>query len=80
MKHSKPVWGFCNAGCETTWPKGQPIGGIPAPIHVKLFKVCDDASAFSDAAALAEHAQEAMQKELDTMYAAIDASSGKKSA
>jgi hypothetical protein len=78
MKHAKPIWGFCNAGCEKTWPKGQPIGGIPADIHVKLFKVCDDASVFPDAASLAEHAQSAMQRELDSLYSAIDASTAKK--
>lgn len=27
---------FLNVGCEKMWPKGQPIGGIPADIYVKV--------------------------------------------
>lgn len=37
-----------------------------------LPQVCDDASKF-DTAALADHAQQVMQAELDRMYAAQDA-------
>lgn len=71
IKHGKAIWAFLNVGCERCWPTNSAIGGIPANIYVKLIKVTDDASAF-DTIALAEHAQQVMQRELDKMYAVCD--------
>lgn len=41
-----------------------------------MFKICDNADDFEDHTALATHAQDVMQKELDGMYGAIDLLSG----
>ncbi|CAN8069894.1 unnamed protein product [Agarophyton chilense] len=71
IKHKKAVWAFLNVGCERCWPHYMSIGGAPANVWVKAFKVTDDASQF-DATTLAEHAREVMQKELDGMYAVAD--------
>lgn len=70
--HGKLIWKFLNVGCEVSWPKGQALGGWPARVHVKLFKICDDASEFPDVAALAQHVQLSMQRELDGVYQDVD--------
>lgn len=45
-----------------------------------MFKICDNAADFRDNTALATHAQEIMQKNLDEMYAAIDVLTSEKKA
>lgn len=62
-----------NVGCEKVWPYTCFMGGFPGDIHVKAFKVCDDASDF-DKVSLAEHAGKLMQAEIDKLYQVVDAS------
>ena len=55
------------------------MGGFPTDIHVRAFKITDDASQF-DNVQLAEHAGQVMQKQLDELYAIVDAADAKKAA
>lgn len=73
IAHKKPVWAFVNVGCDVVWPYTEAVGGFPADVYVKAFKVTDDASKF-DKVALAEHAQTLMQKEIDGIYEIFDRS------
>lgn len=77
ITHKKTIWGFLNVGCEKAWPYRSAMGGFPANIYVRAFKVTDDASKF-DNVKLAEHAGEVMQKNLDEMYAIIDSTENSK--
>lgn len=71
IAHHKAIWGFVNVGCEEAWPRRSAMGGFPCDIHVKLFKITDDASQF-DNAGLADFAGTAMQAELDKLYEIVD--------
>lgn len=53
------------------WPYTQAVGGFPADVYVKAFKVTDDASQY-DKVALAELAGSLMQREIDAMYQLVD--------
>lgn len=47
------------------------MGGVPADIYVRSFKITDDASKF-EKIELAEYALNRMQEELDKLYAEFD--------
>lgn len=36
-----PIWCIAFVGNATCWPKKAPVGGRPARIRMKIFKVCD---------------------------------------
>lgn len=47
------------------------MGGVPADVYVKAFKITDDASKF-EKVGLAEFAANRMQEELDKLYELFD--------
>lgn len=71
ITHKKAIWGFVNVGCDKAWPYNASMGGFPADIYLKAFKITDDASQF-EKVELAEYSTKLMQTEVDKIYATID--------
>lgn len=74
IAHKKSIWTFLNVGCDKCWPHKTFIGGNPSDIYVRAVKITDDASKF-DNAGLADYAREAMQKNIDELYAMAEMNS-----
>jgi len=66
LQYKMPLWGLICTGVHHTWPRGVQIGGRPAKIMTKFFKV-EEKPDQTDAAVVSTEVQSLMQRELDQL-------------
>lgn len=67
-KNKMVIWGFLHTGVDTVWPVNAALGGFPAKIRFKLFKVPTKPDT-EEIAEYVTHIEAIMQLELDLMHA-----------
>jgi len=68
LQHNVSIWGCCIRGCDITWPRYMAIGGLPARIEWKVWRIIDHCAdlPIED---LTAKCQDEMQQAIDTLYA-----------
>lgn len=87
VKGDCEIWGAALVGTSHCWPRKSPLGGSPARIQCKFFKICDSSLACVEAAGLkgndnererciylANHARQKMQVAVSQLFAERDSS------